>query len=43
MLRCDTSRHLPEAIAFYRAAGYAEVAPYNHNRYADHWFEKRLH
>ena len=26
----------------YRAAGYAEVEPFNDEPYAHHWFEKRL-
>ena len=26
----------------YRAAGYDEVAPFNDEPYAHHWFEKRL-
>ena len=26
----------------YRSRGYREVAPFNDERYADHWFEKRL-
>lgn len=41
-LKLDTSRHLDEALALYRSAGYHEVAPYNDNPYAAHWFEKRL-
>lgn len=41
-LRLETNRALPEAIALYRSAGYAEVAPFNADPYADHWFEKRL-
>ncbi|MGW5668120.1 bifunctional helix-turn-helix transcriptional regulator/GNAT family N-acetyltransferase [Micromonospora sp. NPDC003776] len=41
-VRLDTNRNLTEAIAMYRAAGYEEIAPYNSERYADHWFEKRL-
>lgn len=41
-VRLDTNRNLTEAIAMYRAAGYEEIAPYNTERYADHWFEKRL-
>jgi GNAT superfamily N-acetyltransferase len=41
-LRLDTSAHLAEAIALYRASGYLEIAPYNDNPYADYWFEKRL-
>lgn len=41
-LRLETNRALPEAVALYRSAGYAEVAPFNADPYADHWFEKRL-
>jgi hypothetical protein len=26
----------------YRSAGYEEVAAFNDERYAHHWFEKRL-
>jgi GNAT superfamily N-acetyltransferase len=40
-LRLDTSAPLCEALALYRAAGYVEIAPYNDNPYATHWFEKR--
>src|SRR6476646_10001651 len=38
----ETNRVLSEAIALYRANGYAEVAPFNDEPYAHHWFEKRL-
>ena len=41
-VRLDTSAPLTEALALYRSAGYCEVAPYNANPYATHWFEKRL-
>jgi DNA-binding MarR family transcriptional regulator len=41
-VRLDTNAALTEAIALYRTAGYREVAPYNDEPYADHWFEKRL-
>jgi ribosomal protein S18 acetylase RimI-like enzyme/DNA-binding MarR family transcriptional regulator len=41
-VRLDTNRNLTEAIALYRSAGYHEIAPYNTERYAHHWFEKRL-
>jgi DNA-binding MarR family transcriptional regulator/GNAT superfamily N-acetyltransferase len=40
--RLDTNRVLTEAIAMYRSAGYREIAPFNDNPYAHHWFEKRL-
>ena len=41
-LKLDTNRALKEAHALYRKFGYAEIARYNDNPYADHWFEKRL-
>ncbi|MEU8329558.1 helix-turn-helix domain-containing GNAT family N-acetyltransferase [Micromonospora sp. NPDC048839] len=41
-VRLDTNRNLTEAIAMYRAAGYAEIEPYNTEHYAHHWFGKRL-
>jgi DNA-binding MarR family transcriptional regulator len=41
--RLETNASLTEAIAMYLSAGYAEVAPFNDEPYADHWFEKRLH
>jgi DNA-binding MarR family transcriptional regulator len=40
--RLETNRNLTEAIGLYRAAGYVEVAPFNDEPYAHHWFEKRL-
>jgi len=42
VLRLETNRALKEAIALYRASGYREVAPFNAEPYAHHWFEKRL-
>lgn len=41
VLRLDSNRSLVEAHALYRRNGYVEIAPYNSNRYAHHWFEKR--
>jgi DNA-binding MarR family transcriptional regulator/GNAT superfamily N-acetyltransferase len=41
-LRLETNRTLVEAIALYRSCGYTEVAAFNDEPYADHWFEKRL-
>jgi ribosomal protein S18 acetylase RimI-like enzyme len=38
----ETNATLTEAIAMYRAAGYAAVAPFNDEVYADHWFRKEL-
>lgn len=42
IVRLETNSTLVEAIALYRSAGYAEVAPFNDEPYAHHWFEKRL-
>jgi DNA-binding MarR family transcriptional regulator/GNAT superfamily N-acetyltransferase len=42
ILRLDTNRALKEAHALYRKLGFVEIARYNDNPYADHWFEKRL-
>lgn len=39
-LRLDTNRCLVEAHALYLRNGYREIAPYNDNPYADHWFQK---
>ncbi len=41
-LLLDTNRALKEARELYRRRGFAEIAPYNDNPYADFWFEKRL-
>ena len=41
-LRLETSRALEEAIGLYRAAGFAEIAPFNEEPHARHWFEKTL-
>jgi DNA-binding MarR family transcriptional regulator/GNAT superfamily N-acetyltransferase len=40
ILRLDTNRALKEAHALYRTCGYREVAPFNDEPYAHHWFEK---
>lgn len=42
MIHLETNRTLHEAIALYRSAGYREVAAFNDEPYADHWFEKAL-
>lgn len=42
VLRLDTNRALPEAHALYRKRGYREIARYNDNPYADHFFEKAI-
>jgi DNA-binding MarR family transcriptional regulator len=41
-LRLETNRALTEAIGLYRSAGYREVAAFNAEPYAHHWFEKTL-
>ena len=40
--RLETNAALTEAIALYRSAGYREVAAFNDEPFADHWFEKPL-
>jgi DNA-binding MarR family transcriptional regulator/GNAT superfamily N-acetyltransferase len=42
VVRLDTHRVLTEAVAMYRACGYAEIPSYSEHAYADFWFEKRL-
>jgi DNA-binding MarR family transcriptional regulator/GNAT superfamily N-acetyltransferase len=42
VLRLETNQTLAEAISLYRAAGYREVAAFNDEPYAHHWFEKSL-
>jgi DNA-binding MarR family transcriptional regulator/GNAT superfamily N-acetyltransferase len=42
MLRLETNHTLAEAQALYRGCGYVEVAPFNEEPYAHHWFEKSL-
>ncbi len=41
-VRLYTNRSLAEAKAMYRTNGYVEIARYNDDPYANHWFEKRL-
>lgn len=41
-VRLDTSAVQPEALALYRTTGYLEIADYNGNPYANHWFQKEL-
>ena len=41
-VRLETNQALTEAVAMYRSAGYREVAPFNDEHYAHHWFEKDL-
>jgi len=40
--RLETNETLHEAQALYRSSGYREVAKFNDEPYAHHWFEKRL-
>ena len=42
VVRLETNRALSEAIALYRGSGFREVAAFNAEPYAHHWFEKRL-
>jgi len=42
ILRLETNRALTEAIQMYRNSGYQEIAAFNNEPYAHHWFEKRL-
>jgi GNAT superfamily N-acetyltransferase len=42
IVRLDTRRVLPEAIALYERSGYRAIERYNENPYATHWFEKEL-
>jgi DNA-binding MarR family transcriptional regulator/GNAT superfamily N-acetyltransferase len=41
-VQLETNRSLAEAIALYRSSGYREVAAFNDEPYAHHWFEKTL-
>jgi hypothetical protein len=41
-VRLDTGPKQAHAQRLYRAAGYAEIAPYNDNPFACFWGEKRL-
>ncbi len=42
VVHLETNRNLAEAIQLYRSSGYREVAAFNDEPYAHHWFEKRL-
>jgi DNA-binding MarR family transcriptional regulator/ribosomal protein S18 acetylase RimI-like enzyme len=42
LLRLETNRTLTEAQSLYRSSGYREVAAFNQEPYAHHWFEKSL-
>jgi DNA-binding MarR family transcriptional regulator/GNAT superfamily N-acetyltransferase len=42
VVQLETNGSLKEAIELYRSSGYREVAPFNDEPYAHHWFSKRL-
>ena len=42
MLRLETNDSLFEARRLYETAGFVEVAPFNDDPYAQHWFQKDL-
>jgi DNA-binding MarR family transcriptional regulator/GNAT superfamily N-acetyltransferase len=42
LMRLETKDVLTEAVQMYRTSGYTEVAAFNDEPYADHWFEKTL-
>ena len=42
VVRLETNKTLVEAISLYRSSGYVEVAPFNDEPYAHHWFEKQM-
>ncbi|QTZ90640.1 bifunctional helix-turn-helix transcriptional regulator/GNAT family N-acetyltransferase [Streptomyces auratus] len=42
IVRLDTNRALTDAIALYHSCGFSEVAAFNDEPYAHHWFEKRI-
>ncbi|MGD2051702.1 MAG: helix-turn-helix domain-containing GNAT family N-acetyltransferase [Acidimicrobiia bacterium] len=42
VVRLETNASLVEAIGLYRSSGYREVAAFNREPFADHWFEKEL-
>lgn len=42
VIHLETNHALTESIAMYRRSGYHEVAAFNDDPYAQHWFEKHL-
>ena len=42
VVRLDTGAEQPQAVRLFDVAGYKEVADYNGNPFASHWFEKSL-
>jgi GNAT superfamily N-acetyltransferase len=41
-LRLDTRKDLTEARRLYARHGYREVAPFNDEKYAEHWFARTI-
>jgi DNA-binding MarR family transcriptional regulator/GNAT superfamily N-acetyltransferase len=41
-VKLDTNKSLTEAHSLYRKRGYREIARYNDNPYAHHWFERQI-
>ncbi|CAM5246656.1 putative transcriptional regulator, MarR family protein [Streptomyces spiroverticillatus] len=41
-VRLDTNRALSTAVGLYHSCGFQEVAAFNDEPYAHHWFEKRI-
>jgi DNA-binding MarR family transcriptional regulator/ribosomal protein S18 acetylase RimI-like enzyme len=42
VVRLETNKSLTEAINLYRSTGYTEIAGFNDEPYAHHWFEKHI-
>src|SRR5687767_13805654 len=42
VIKLETNKSLKEAQSLYKSTGYREVAPFNDEPYAHHWFEKQL-
>jgi ribosomal protein S18 acetylase RimI-like enzyme len=42
LIRLETNRSLTAAISMYRGSGYREVAAFNDEPHAHHWFEKAV-
>jgi len=42
LLRLDTNKALTAAISLYHSHGFQEIAAFNDEPYAHHWFEKPI-
>ena len=42
IVRLDTGAKQPASVALFKSSGYEQIADYNGNPVAAHWFEKRL-